>query len=104
MMVSRLAPETFGTETDGIFKFMAVPWYYHFYMGSFFFAIAFMATSPVTAASTTTGKWIYGFFIGFIGIGYSYPEPCLLKGWMLAISLNVFAFGGSLCTGGQHEA
>jgi len=36
--------------------FMTVPWYYQFYMGSFFFAMAFMATDPVTAASTPSGK------------------------------------------------
>ncbi|MDX1666921.1 MAG: RnfABCDGE type electron transport complex subunit D, partial [Saprospiraceae bacterium] len=32
----------------GATPFMEVPWYYQFYMGSFFFAMAFMATDPVT--------------------------------------------------------
>lgn len=74
------------------YPFMDVPWYYHFYMGSFFFAMAFMATDPVTATSTNRGKWIYGFFIGVIGLlirvfNVAYPE-----GWMLAILfLNTFA-------------
>lgn len=72
--------------------FMDVPWPYHFVMGSFLFAMAYMATDPVTAASTPTGKLIYGFLIGVIGmiirvINIAYPE-----GWMLAILLlNVFA-------------
>ena len=43
----------------GATPFMEVPWYYQFFMGSFFFAMAFMATDPVTAASTNTGKWLY---------------------------------------------
>ena len=72
--------------------FMAVPWYYHFYMGSFFFAMAFMATDPVTAASTDIGKWIYGFLIGFIGLIIRVLNPAYPEGWMLAILfMNVFA-------------
>ena len=58
-------------------SFMAVPWYYQFYMGSFFFAMAFMATDPVTASSTNTGKWIYGFLIGFTRNDYPSDESCL---------------------------
>ncbi len=72
--------------------FMSVPWYYHFYMGSFFFAMAFMATDPVTAATTNRGKWIYGFLIGFIGIIVRVLNPAYPEGWMLAILLlNTFA-------------
>lgn len=72
--------------------FMDVPWYYHFYMGSFFFAMAFMATDPVTAASTNRGKWIYGFSIGAIGLIIRVINPAYPEGWMLAILLlNVFA-------------
>ena len=67
-----------------------VPWWGQFAMGSFFFAMAFMATDPVTAASTNKGKYIYGFFIGLVGMlirGRAYPEA-----WMLAILfMNVFA-------------
>jgi Na+-transporting NADH:ubiquinone oxidoreductase subunit B len=76
----------------GATPFMDVPWHYHFIMGSFLFAMAYMATDPVTAASTDRGKLIYGFLIGAIGmiirvINVAYPE-----GWMLAILLlNVFA-------------
>lgn len=72
--------------------FMEVPWYYQFYMGSFFFAMAFMATDPVTAASTNRGKWIYGFFIGAIGMIIRVLNPAYPEGWMLAILfMNVFA-------------
>ena len=76
----------------GATPFMEVPWYYHFYLGSFFFAMAFMATDPVTATSTNKGKWIYGFLIGFIGIIIRVLNPAYPEGWMLAILLmNTFA-------------
>ncbi len=72
--------------------FMTVPWYYQFYMGSFFFAMAFMATDPVTAASTNTGKLAYGFLIGFIGMIVRVLNPAYPEGWMLAIIfMNTFA-------------
>lgn len=76
----------------GFTAFMQVPWYYHFWMGSFLFAMAFMATDPVTAASTNRGKWFYGFFIGVIGIVIRVLNPAYPEGWMLAIIfMNVFA-------------
>ncbi len=76
----------------GATPFMEVPWIYQFYMGSFFFAMAFMATDPVTAASTNTGKWIYGFLIGFIGMIVRVMNPAYPEGWMLAILfMNTFA-------------
>lgn len=72
--------------------FMSVPWYYQFYMGSFFFAIVFMATDPVTASSTNRGKWIYGFGIGLIGMLIRVINPAYPEGWMLAILfMNVFS-------------
>ena len=60
--------------------------------GGFAFAAVFMATDPVTAARTRTGKYIYGFLIGVIAIiirtyNNGYPE-----GAMLAVLLmNCFA-------------
>ncbi|MEM6965046.1 MAG: NADH:ubiquinone reductase (Na(+)-transporting) subunit B [Bacteroidota bacterium] len=71
--------------------YLQIPWYYHYYMGSFLFAMAFMATDPVTAASTNTGKWIYGFFIGAVGLVIRVMNPAYPEGWMLAILfMNVF--------------
>ena len=76
----------------GATPFMEVPWYFHLYMGSFFFAMAFMATDPVTAASTPRGKWIYGILIGVIGLIIRVMNPAYPEGWMLAILLlNTFA-------------
>ncbi len=76
----------------GATPFMEVPWYYQLYMGSFFFAMAFMATDPVTASSTPMGKWIYGFLIGMVGMIIRVMNPAYPEGWMLAILfMNVFA-------------
>lgn len=52
-------------------------------LGGFAFAIVFMATDPVTAARTETGKWIYGFLIGVIAVlirtyNNGYPEGAML--------------------------
>ncbi|MCM1036402.1 MAG: NADH:ubiquinone reductase (Na(+)-transporting) subunit B [Bacteroides sp.] len=51
--------------------------------GGFLFAIVFMATDPVTAARTETGKWIYGFLIGVVAVlirtyNNGYPEGAML--------------------------
>lgn len=76
----------------GANPYLEVPWYYHFYMGSFLFAMAFMATDPVTASTTNRGKWIYGFFIGVVGMIVRVLNPAYPEGWMLAILfMNVFA-------------
>jgi Na+-transporting NADH:ubiquinone oxidoreductase subunit B len=79
-------------DTPGIFKFMAIPWYYQMIMGSFLFAITFMATDPVSSTDTPTGKWIYGFLIAFIGLIIRVMNPAYPEGWMLSILLmNTFA-------------
>jgi Na+-transporting NADH:ubiquinone oxidoreductase subunit B len=76
----------------GSTPFMNVTWTQHLMMGSFLFAMAFMATDPVTAATTNTGKWIYGILIGFIGLIIRVMNPAYPEGWMLAILfLNTFA-------------
>lgn len=73
-------------------QYIAIPFYMHYIMGSFLFAMAFMATDPVTAASTARGKYIYGFMIGVIGLIIRVANPAYPEGWMLAILfMNVFA-------------
>ena len=52
-------------------------------LGGFAFAAVFMATDPVTAARTNTGKYIYGFLVGVIAIiirtyNNGYPEGAML--------------------------
>ena len=76
----------------GSMPFMNVTWTQHLMMGSFLFAMTFMATDPVSAATTDTGKWIYGVLIGFIGIIIRVMNPAYPEGWMLSILLlNTFA-------------
>jgi Na+-transporting NADH:ubiquinone oxidoreductase subunit B len=76
----------------GASPFSQVTWSQHMLMGSFLFAMAFMATDPVTASSTNTGKWIYGFLIGIIGIIIRVTNAAYPEGWMLAILfLNTFS-------------
>ena len=41
---------------------------HHMVLGGFAFGAIFMATDPVTAAQTNTGKYIYGFLIGMFAI------------------------------------
>lgn len=92
LIMNGMAPAELTEDTLGIFKFMAIPWYHQMIMGSFLFAIAFMATDPVTAAATSTGKWIYGFLIGFVGLIVRVWNPAYPEGWMLAILfMNTFA-------------
>lgn len=72
--------------------FMEIPSYYHLVIGGFAFGAVFMATDPVSAAQTNTGKWIYGFLIGFLAIFIRVLNPAYPEGVMLAILLmNVFA-------------
>ena len=69
-----------------------MPAWYHLIIGGFMFGAIFMATDPVSAAQTTRGKWIYGFFIGVITVLIRVYNPGYPEGIMMAILLmNVFA-------------
>ncbi len=72
--------------------YMQIPILHQLMLGSFMFALVFMATDPVTAAQTNTGKWIYGFLIGLLGILIRVVNPAYPEGMMLAILfMNVMA-------------
>lgn len=69
-----------------------MPWYEHLVLGGFCFGAVFMATDPVTAARTETGKYIYGFLIGVMAIIIRVLNPGYPEGMMLAILfMNIFA-------------
>lgn len=77
----------FGTTT-----LMQIPALHHLLLGGFAFGAVFMATDPVTASQTETGKWIYGFLIGIFAVMIRVFNPAYPEGMMLAILLmNVFA-------------
>lgn len=76
----------------GANAYMELPPMQHLLMGGFLFGIVFMATDPVSASQTPTGKLIYGFFIGFFTMMVRVVNPAYPEGTMLAILLmNVFA-------------
>jgi Na+-transporting NADH:ubiquinone oxidoreductase subunit B len=76
-------------DANGLMEF---PWWQHMMVGGFAFGVVFMATDPVTAAQTNTGKWIYGFFIGILAIMIRVFNPAYPEGIMLAILfMNVMA-------------
>lgn len=80
------------TETSKFYSLMSTEYWHHLLIGGFAFGVVFMATDPVTASQTNKGKWIYGFFIGFISIMIRVFNPAYPEGVMLAILLmNVFA-------------
>ena len=71
-----------GSETNLMF---GMTWKWHMVLGGFAFAMVFMATDPVSAAMTDTGRWIYGFLIGVLGVLVRVVNPAYPEGWMLAI-------------------
>lgn len=78
-----------GSTTNPMF---AIPWYWHLVVGGFAFGTVYMATDPVSAASTDTGRWIYGALIGVMIIIIRVINPAFPEGVMLAILFsNMFA-------------
>ena len=66
--------------------------HWHLVIGGFAFGTVFMATDPVSASMTRTGKWIYGALIGFMTVLVRSINPAFPEGIMLAILFaNVFA-------------
>ncbi len=78
-----------GSDTN---PFFATPWYWHLVLGGFAFGMVFMATDPVSASMTSTGKWIYGALIGVMVVMIRVLNPAYPEGVMLAILFgNLFA-------------
>ncbi|MCR9104774.1 MAG: NADH:ubiquinone reductase (Na(+)-transporting) subunit B [Gammaproteobacteria bacterium] len=78
-----------GSETNPAF---AMPWYWHLVTGGFAFGMIFMATDPVSAAMTNTGKWAFGILIGLMTVLIRVINPAFPEGIMLAILFaNLFA-------------
>ena len=72
--------------------FMALNPVHHLLLGGFMFGMVFMATDPVSASQTNTGKYIYGFLTGFLAIMIRVFNPAYPEGVMMAILfMNVMA-------------
>lgn len=73
-------------------EYMAMAPEYHWVVGGLAFGIVFMATDPVSASQTETGKWIYGLLIGVLTVIIRVTNPAYPEGIMLAVLfMNVFA-------------
>jgi Na+-transporting NADH:ubiquinone oxidoreductase subunit B len=82
MMATSLLLNAVGSDTNPMF---AMPWYWHFVLGGFAFGMVFMATDPVSAAMTHTGRWIFGAVIGIMTVLIRVVNPAYPEGVMLAI-------------------
>ena len=89
MMALSFLFNTVGSVSNPAF---AMPWYWHLVTGGFAFGMVFMATDPVSAAMTDTGKWAYGILIGLMTVLIRVVNPAFPEGIMLAILFsNLFA-------------
>ena len=78
-----------GSDTNPYF---GLPFWWHMVLGGWAFGMVFMATDPVTATQTHTGRWIYGILIGLLAVLIRVVNPAYPEGMMLAILfMNVFA-------------
>ena len=88
MVLFSLLLNTIGSDTNPAF---ATPWYWHLVLGGFAFGMVFMATDPVSASMTNTGKWVFGLLIGVMVVMIRVLNPAYPEGMMLAILF------GNLC-------
>ena len=78
-----------GSPTNALFS---MPFHWHVVLGGWAFGAVFMATDPVSAAHSQTGKYIYGFLIGLLAILIRVVNPAYPEGMMLSILfMNLFA-------------
>jgi Na+-transporting NADH:ubiquinone oxidoreductase subunit B len=70
----------------------AMPWTWHLVLGGFAFGAVFLATDPVSAAATDTGRWLYGLLFGFMVVLIRVANPVHPDGVVFAVLFaNVFA-------------
>lgn len=78
-----------GSTTNPLF---GVPFHWHMVLGGWAFGAVFMATDPVSASHSNTGRLIYGFLIGVLAILVRVVNPAYPEGMMMAILfMNLFA-------------
>jgi Na+-transporting NADH:ubiquinone oxidoreductase subunit B len=78
-----------GSDSNPAF---AMGWQWHFVLGGFAFGMMFMATDPVSASMTNTGKWWFGGLVGVMVVLIRVVNPAFPEGMMLAILFaNLFA-------------
>jgi Na+-transporting NADH:ubiquinone oxidoreductase subunit B len=66
--------------------------HYHLVMGGFAFGAVFMATDPVSSATTNLGRWLFGLGIGAMCVMVRTVNPAYPEAMMLSILfMNTFA-------------
>ena len=89
MVLTSLMFNFIGSDANPMY---AMSWYWHLVLGGFAFGMVFMATDPVSACSTNTGRWIFGLLIGFLTVVIRVVNVAFPEGIMLAILFaNIFA-------------
>ncbi len=89
MVATSVLFNVIGSDTNPMFAF---PWYWHLTAGGFAFGMVYMATDPVSASMTNTGRWIFGALIGGMTVLIRVVNPAFPEGIMLAILFsNMFA-------------
>ena len=87
-----IIPVVLTSSIDSSNPMLSMPWHWHIVLGGFAFGAVFMATDPVSACQTNTGRWFYGLLIGFMTWIIRVINPAFPEGIMLAILFaNVFA-------------
>ena len=78
-----------GSDTNPMF---AMSWQWHVVLGGFAFGTVFMATDPVTACVTNSGRWVFGVLVGALTVIIRVVNLAFPEGIMLAILFaNIFA-------------
>lgn len=78
-----------GSDTNQMFS---MTWQWHLVLGGFAFGMIFMATDPVSASFTNTGKYFFGALVGVMVVLVRVVNPAFPEGMMLAILFaNLFA-------------
>jgi Na+-transporting NADH:ubiquinone oxidoreductase subunit B len=89
MVVTSTLFNIIGSSSNPMFS---MPFWWHLSLGGFAFGMVYMATDPVSAAQTQTGRWIFGFLIGLMTVLIRVVNPAFPEGIMLAILFsNIFA-------------
>jgi len=86
-----LMSSVFNMIDSGTNPMFAMPWYWHLTIGGLAFGLVYMATDPVSASMTNTGKWVFGIIIGVMTVMIRVVNPAFPEGIMLAILF------GNLC-------
>jgi len=88
-IATAMALNAIGSPTNPFFN---VPFWWHMVLGGWAFGTVYMATDPVTAAQTNSGRWVFGVLVGVLCILIRVVNPAYPEGMMLAILfMNVFA-------------